>query len=59
MGILPTGFWADGARLPNFSVHRGPFRHRDKKGPAICRAFSDSNFLGSEVPILGRFLLDH
>jgi hypothetical protein len=35
--FAPTGMAAD------FLVHREPFQHRDKKGPAICRAFSNPN----------------
>ena len=26
--------------LPIFSARRRPFEHRDKKGPAECRAFA-------------------
>jgi hypothetical protein len=41
MGILPASFFAPTGMADDFFVHRGPFEHRDKKGPAICRAFSN------------------
>jgi hypothetical protein len=53
MGILPATFLRRAPRLPVSSAHRRPFQHRDKKGPANCRAFSNR-----KVPSLGRFLFD-
>jgi hypothetical protein len=40
MGILPVGFLRRPPPLPIFSARRRPFEHRDKKGPAECRAFA-------------------